>query len=165
MHGLIHLLGFAKAFGLADLPQLAQPISRTWGALWLAAGMLVLAAAALLPLAPRWWWAVGAVAVVASQAVIFSSWGDAKFGTVANVVLLLGGLGLQPAVLAAKNRWVYPRTGRVTYPDHAKAPAARSPSVSTRRPGRRSAGSREARHPCGARSPARQLSPCSWASA
>ena len=90
VHGLIHLLGFAKAFGLADLPQLAQPISRTWGALWLAAGMLVLAAAALLPLAPRWWWAVGAVAVVASQAVIFSSWGDAKFGTVANVLLLLG---------------------------------------------------------------------------
>ena len=50
VHGLIHLLGFAKAFGLADLPQLAQPISRTWGALWLAAGMRVLAAAALLPL-------------------------------------------------------------------------------------------------------------------
>ena len=90
VHGLIHLLGFAKAFGLADLPQLAQPISRTWGALWLAAGMLVLAAAALLPLAPRWWWAVGAVAVVASQAVILSSWGDAKFGTVANILLLLG---------------------------------------------------------------------------
>jgi hypothetical protein len=90
VHGLIHLLGFAKAFGLADLPQLAQPISRPWGALWLAGGSLVLAAAALLPLAPRWWWAVGAVAVVASQAVIFSSWGDAKFGTVANILLLLG---------------------------------------------------------------------------
>ena len=90
VHGLIHLLGFAKAFGLARLPQLALPISRPWGALWLAAGGLTLATAVALPLAPRWWWAVGALAVVASQAVIVSSWGDAKFGTVANVILLVG---------------------------------------------------------------------------
>ena len=27
VHGVIHLLGFAKAFGLAELPQLTQPIS------------------------------------------------------------------------------------------------------------------------------------------
>jgi hypothetical protein len=90
VHGLIHLLGFAKAFGLAELPQLVLPISRPWGALWLAAGVLTLATGAMLLLAPRWWWAVGAVALVASQAVILSSWGDAKFGTIANVVLLLG---------------------------------------------------------------------------
>jgi Family of unknown function (DUF6544) len=28
VHGLIHLMGFAKGFGYADLPQLTQPISR-----------------------------------------------------------------------------------------------------------------------------------------
>jgi hypothetical protein len=33
------------------------------------------------------------------------------------VLMLLTGLVLRPAVLAAKRRWVYPRTGRVTYPD------------------------------------------------
>ena len=27
VHGLIHLMGFAKAFGYAQLPQLTQPIS------------------------------------------------------------------------------------------------------------------------------------------
>lgn len=32
-------------------------------------------------------------------------------------VMLLTGLGLRPAVLAAKDRWVHPRTGHVTYPD------------------------------------------------
>ena len=37
VHGLIHLMGFAKAFGYADLPQLSQPISREWGVLWLLA--------------------------------------------------------------------------------------------------------------------------------
>lgn len=35
VHGLIHLMGFAKGFGYADLPQLTQPISRAWGAGWL----------------------------------------------------------------------------------------------------------------------------------
>ena len=35
----------------------------------------------------RWWWMVGALAVVVSQVVIVSSWADAKVGTVANVVL------------------------------------------------------------------------------
>lgn len=32
-------------------------------------------------------------------------------------VMLLTGLGLRRAVLAAKDRWVHPRTGHVTYPD------------------------------------------------
>ena len=31
VHGLIHLMGFAKAFGYAELPQLTQPISREMG--------------------------------------------------------------------------------------------------------------------------------------
>ena len=31
LHGLIHLMGPAKAFGYADLPQLTQPISRGEG--------------------------------------------------------------------------------------------------------------------------------------
>lgn len=90
VHGLIHTLGFAKAFGFAELPQLTQPISRPWGVLWLVAGALTLVAAVLVPLAPRWWWVAGALAVVVSQAVIVSSWKDAKFGTAANVLLLLG---------------------------------------------------------------------------
>jgi uncharacterized protein DUF6544 len=63
VHGLIHLLGFAKAFGLADLPQLTQPISPSLGALWLLAAILFLAAAAALFIWPRGWWAIGACAL------------------------------------------------------------------------------------------------------
>jgi len=48
LHGLIHLMGFAKAFGYAELPQLTQPISREWGVLWLLAGGLVVATAMML---------------------------------------------------------------------------------------------------------------------
>jgi hypothetical protein len=48
LHGLIHLMGFAQAFGYAQLPQLTQPISRPMGVAWLAASLLVLASAARL---------------------------------------------------------------------------------------------------------------------
>jgi hypothetical protein len=90
VHGLIHLMGFAKAFGFAELPQLTQPISRPMGLLWLAAALLALATVGALFLAPRAWWVVGALALAASQVVIVTSWTDARFGTVANLVLLAG---------------------------------------------------------------------------
>ena len=89
VHGVIHLLGFAKAFGLAQLPQLTQAISRPWGVAWLVAGGLVLTSAAMMGLGARGWWWMGAAAVVVSQVVICASWRDAKFGTAANVLLLL----------------------------------------------------------------------------
>jgi hypothetical protein len=90
LHGLIHLMGPAKAFGYADLPQLTQPISRGMGMVWLLAAALTLVATVALFVWPRGWWMIGAAALVVSQAVIFSSWSDAKFGTVANVLLLAG---------------------------------------------------------------------------
>lgn len=86
LHGAIHLLGAAKGFGLVELPQLAA-ISRPQGVAWLLAGLAMLAAA-FLPL--RWFWVVGFVAVALSQAVLFGAWHDAKFGTVANVLVLAG---------------------------------------------------------------------------
>jgi len=90
VHGLIHLMGFLKAFGLAELPQLAQPISRPMGVAWLAAAALTVSAALALLAWPRGWWAIGAAAAVVSQLVIASAWADARFGTVANAILLLG---------------------------------------------------------------------------
>ena len=35
LHGLIHLLGFVKAFDLGEIRELTQPVSRTMGILWL----------------------------------------------------------------------------------------------------------------------------------
>lgn len=88
VHGLIHLMGFAKAFGYAELPQLTQPISRAWGVVWLAAAVLVTAAAVMWGVGARRFWVVGALAVVVSQAVIVSAWRDAWAGTIANGILL-----------------------------------------------------------------------------
>ncbi len=89
VHGLIHLMGFAKAFGYADLPQLTVPMSRASGVAWLLASGLMLAAALTFGAGVRQFWMVGAVALVVSQVVIAGAWHDAWAGTAANVVLLV----------------------------------------------------------------------------
>lgn len=90
LHGLIHLMGAAKGLGWAEVSQLVEPISTRLGAVWLAAGLITVAAGVLLFGRVRWWWMVGAVAAVISQLAIVTSWADAKAGTIANVVLLVG---------------------------------------------------------------------------
>ena len=95
IHGLIHLLGFTKAFGLAQPSPLQAAISRPMGILWLAAALLLAGSAGLVLLAVRWWWMPAALGVVLSQILIFTAWNDAKAGTIANVILLV------PIVVAA----------------------------------------------------------------
>jgi hypothetical protein len=89
LHGLIHLMGFAKALGYAELPQLTRPISREWGVLWLLAGGLVVTTAVMLAVGARPYWMVGGVALLVSQVLIMTAWRDAWVGTVLNGVLLM----------------------------------------------------------------------------
>ncbi len=88
LHGLIHFMGFAKAFEYADLKQLTIPVSRTAGVLWLFAGLLFLTSAILLLLQKDSWLMLAIPVVILSQVVIILSWSDAKFGTIANVLIL-----------------------------------------------------------------------------
>ncbi|HXV63394.1 MAG TPA: DUF6544 family protein [Vicinamibacteria bacterium] len=90
VHGLILALGFTKAFGLTDAPQLVQGISKPWGVAWLGAAGLTLVTAVLFASSCHAWWAVGLGAVALSQVVIASSWEDAKLGTLANALILAG---------------------------------------------------------------------------
>jgi hypothetical protein len=97
VHGALHLLGFLKAWGLAALPQmngrtiilLGAPATRVVGTLWLLAAAVLLIAAALHIAARESWWIAGAVGLLLSQALIILAWPDAKFGTVANVFILI----------------------------------------------------------------------------
>lgn len=86
-HALIHLFGFAKAFNLAAVQQLVQPISKINGVLWLASALLLGTTALLLWFQKDTWWICAAAAVLLSQYLIFTSWQDAKFGTLANVLI------------------------------------------------------------------------------
>jgi hypothetical protein len=89
LHGAIHLAGFAKAYGFADLPQLGQAISRTAGLGWLAAGLGFVAAAVLLVAGRRGWWAPALPALVLSQGMILADFHDAKLGTILNAIVLV----------------------------------------------------------------------------
>lgn len=92
LHGLIHVMGFAKAFKLADIHLLSQSISKPIGMLWLLASILFLLSMALYVLKMDWWLVMSMIAVVLSQILIVMFWNDAKFGTIVNSIVLLVGM-------------------------------------------------------------------------
>jgi hypothetical protein len=96
-HGALHFLGVVKAFGLAEVSELQTPVSPRAGLLWLTAGLLLLSSAGVLFVAPRHWWIPALPGVLLSQWLIVGAWQDARWGTVANVAILL------PLLLAAAN--------------------------------------------------------------
>ena len=89
LHGLIHVLGAAKAFGWVDVGQLHAPISSAAGVLWLSTAVLLIVAAAVVARGVRWWWYAALPGVLLSQARIASAWSDARFGTIANLVIAI----------------------------------------------------------------------------
>ncbi|WPP48446.1 DUF6544 family protein [Catalinimonas niigatensis] len=89
IHGIIHLLGFVKAFQLAEVSQLTQHISKPTAVLWLAVAALFLLTALLYMAAKPYWVIIAFVSVLLSQVLIFMAWQDAKFGTIANLIILL----------------------------------------------------------------------------
>jgi len=88
IHGIIHLIGFSKAFGLSKVTQLTKEISKPAGAVWLAVTLLFLITMALLLLKNDRWWMIGLTAAILSQVLIFMVWKDAKFGTIPNLLML-----------------------------------------------------------------------------
>jgi hypothetical protein len=89
IHGVIHVFGFFKAFGIAEFNAIAHPISKTNGLFWLLACLLFAITVILILFQNDYWWLSGVVAVVVSQLLIFNFWSDAKFGTLANVIILV----------------------------------------------------------------------------
>lgn len=89
VHGIIHLMGFAKGFGLGKLSALTKYISKPTALLWLLAALLFVTAAILSVVKKENWSLFTAAATVLSQLLIVWYWKDAKAGTVANVVILL----------------------------------------------------------------------------
>lgn len=87
-HGLIHLMGFVKAFQIAEMNQLQTPISKPMGILWLIATILFVLAIVLFYISDYWFVPATAAALI-SSALIISSWSDARFGTIPNVIILI----------------------------------------------------------------------------
>lgn len=87
LHGAIHLIGVVHAFGLARVDALTAPIPRPIGLLWLVAAVLLVAAGAMLLAGARDWWLVAGAGALLSQALIVAAWRDARWGTLANLVV------------------------------------------------------------------------------
>lgn len=91
-HGLIHFMGFAKAFKFGDLPLLRET-SITAGITWLITALLFMIAVVLFLLHKNSWPLVLLVAVLISQVLIILVWKEARAGTIFNIIALLAAVG------------------------------------------------------------------------
>ena len=89
IHGLIHFMGFAKAFSYGNITQLTKDITKPIGVIWFMTGLLFIICLVLYLLKKDSWVYFALISVVLSQMLIFNNWQDAKFGTIANVIILL----------------------------------------------------------------------------
>ncbi|NJR32221.1 MAG: hypothetical protein HC778_04415 [Chamaesiphon sp. CSU_1_12] len=88
IHGLIHLIGFAKAFGDGNITQLTKEISKPIGTIWLATALSLLVVAVLFVLKKDGWSLLAVITAIVSQILIFTVWQDAKFGTIPNLIII-----------------------------------------------------------------------------
>lgn len=89
IHGLIHLIGFIKAFELLNHKSLPLAVSKPGGIVWLLCTALFLLSAILFISKNSNWWIPVIPAVALSQVLIIGSWQHAKMGTIANVLIAL----------------------------------------------------------------------------
>lgn len=88
LHGAIHLMGFLKAFNLANIPQLSVPISKTTGLFWLLAFLLFTLAGVLWLTRAYWWGIIAIAAVFLSTVLTISVWREAWFAIFPNLIIL-----------------------------------------------------------------------------
>lgn len=100
VHALIHLMGFVKAFGPDEIKELTMPVSKPSGIIWLATTILFSISLFFFLIKKDSWWIIGAIAILLSQILIIMTWHDARFGTLANVIVLI-------AVLIGAGSWQF----------------------------------------------------------
>jgi len=79
-HGAIHLIGFLKAFDLADIQQLTADISRVSATFWFVVFVLFTASGIAFIFKFDWWFMPAMVASIISTVLVIMFWKDAKFG-------------------------------------------------------------------------------------
>lgn len=98
LHGLIHIMGGVNELGIAKIEGLSgktlftipSSLQLILGVLWLIAVALFFIAAFGLVTNQQWWRSAVIIAVIVSQILIIIWWPDAKVGTIANGLIILG---------------------------------------------------------------------------
>ena len=88
-HGVLHFLGIIKAFTFFEIPQLSQNFSKPEGLLWLAVALAFIVTGILFLLKNNLWFWIAIATVIVSQILIIINWQDAKFGSIANLIVLI----------------------------------------------------------------------------
>ncbi len=88
IHAAIHLIGLVKSINPEAIPQLTRNISKTEGYFWLLTSLLLLLAFFLLVLKKDFWPVLAITGIIFSQFLISLNWDDARFGTLANLLIL-----------------------------------------------------------------------------
>lgn len=88
VHGLIHFMGFAKAYNYGNITQLTKYISKSTGSIWLITTILFIVAVVLFLVKKESWAYIAIFALIISQILLITVWKDAKFGTIINILIL-----------------------------------------------------------------------------
>ncbi|MBC7607477.1 MAG: hypothetical protein H7199_11060 [Burkholderiales bacterium] len=88
IHGIIHVIGFAKSYNYGNIVQLTKYISKPVGLLWLITAILFSIAVLLFLLKKESWPYIAIIAAIISQILVITVWKDARFGTILNVIIL-----------------------------------------------------------------------------
>jgi len=89
LHGAIHLMGFVKAYDIAQLPDFTVSIQKTSGFFWLMATLMLLTAGIGFLRNDSWWSWLAIVSVLLSMILIIAVWKEAKYGMIPNVIILV----------------------------------------------------------------------------
>ncbi len=89
LHGLVHLFVFTRIFGWIDITLLAGKISKPFGMVSLAAGLLMVTASYLHAKKTSHWWLLAFISILLSQFLVFYYWVGTFYWTVANLLIFL----------------------------------------------------------------------------
>ncbi len=89
LHGLIHFMGFFRAFAMRNMAEFTKELSKPVGLIWLLTGLLFITSAIMILLKREGWPIIAILAVIVSQFLILTVWSDAKYGTLANIIILI----------------------------------------------------------------------------
>jgi hypothetical protein len=102
VHGVIHLIGFVVFWQIAEFEDVSYTTTvlagrldigdvgmRILGVVWLLISVAFVVAGVAIFFSPPWWWSFTLAVTVASLIVTLLGWPDARYGVLANIIILL----------------------------------------------------------------------------
>lgn len=90
LHGLIHLMGFAKGFFPDFIAKLNLSVSHSSAVLWLTTTLLFIVSGFLFLQQKTVWFWLASFAVMFSFILILTAWNETKFGLLPNIIVVIG---------------------------------------------------------------------------